>query len=186
MKLFKIEHSQWAYRFDLYFYGTAPCVLSVLLITCGPTNLRAELLSLTALGFVSWSLMEYVLHRFVLHGLAPFSRWHDEHHQRPTALICLPTAYSFGLIYLLVFLPSLGALGFWPAVALALGVLTGYAAYTLVHHATHHSKSLGHWFRRRKCHHALHHAMYKKLGAAGGYFGVTSNLWDRIFRTLVD
>ncbi|MDX5446368.1 MAG: hypothetical protein LPJ87_09975, partial [Zoogloeaceae bacterium] len=28
-------------------------------------------------GLVSWTLLEYLLHRFVLHGRGPFQRWHE-------------------------------------------------------------------------------------------------------------
>jgi cyclopropane-fatty-acyl-phospholipid synthase len=183
MKLFTIEHSPWAYRLDLFFYATSPWVLAIWVMTYSPAPSRFVLLALAILGFLAWTLMEYVLHRFILHGLAPFSQWHEEHHQRPMALICMPTAVSLGLIYILAFLPTHWFFGFWPAVALSLGVLSGYAAYTLVHHATHHSRSSRQWLRRLKLHHATHHATHKKFGAAGIHFGVTNKVWDRVFRT---
>ena len=184
MKLFKIEHSQLAYRFDLVFYGVAPVLLAVLMCVYAPAAAKIKWIALAVLGFLSWSLMEYVLHRFILHGVAPFNRWHGEHHQRPMALICLPTAWSAGLIVLLVFGPSLWLWGYWPAATLTLGVLTGYSAYTLLHHATHHWHSQNAWFRMRRRDHAIHHAMYKRVGSPGGYFGVTSHVWDQVFRTL--
>jgi len=186
MKLFNMEHSHWAYRFDLLFYGFSPWVIAYFVAAYSPIGSGTVLLVLTCLGIVMWSLLEYVLHRFILHGVAPFSRWHAEHHQRPMAWIFLPTAFSLGLIFLLVFLPNFWRQSFWPSAALTLGVLTGYAAYTLLHHATHHSKSQNQWFRARQRNHAIHHAMSKKPGARVGNFGVTSNLWDRIFRTRFD
>ena len=184
MKLFKIEHSPLAYRFDLFFYGLAPVLLALLIFFYGPASGKGQWLTLAIFGFISWSLMEYALHRFILHGMAPFSRWHGEHHQRPMALICLPTAWSAGLIVMLVFLPCLWLWGLWSAAALTLGVLTGYSVYTFLHHATHHWHSQNAWFRMRRRDHALHHAMSRRTGMPGGYFGVTSHLWDQIFRTL--
>lgn len=184
MKIFKIEHGQLAYRLDLILHATSPVLLALAILIHAPLNHRKELLVFVVLGVISWSLIEYLLHRFILHGVAPFKRWHDEHHQRPMALICLPTAFSIGLIFTLVFLPGAWLLGAWHAGGLTLGVLMGYAAYSFVHHATHHSQSQNVWFRKRRRHHALHHAMHKKNDRAIGHFGVTSNFWDRIFRTL--
>ena len=48
-------------------------------------------------GAATWTFLEYVLHRFVLHGVAPFSDWHRQHHLRPLALICSPTVLSAAL-----------------------------------------------------------------------------------------
>jgi hypothetical protein len=48
-----------------------------------------------AVGAMFWSLAEYVLHRFVLHQIAPFAAMHDAHHRAPPALIGTPT-WLFG------------------------------------------------------------------------------------------
>ena len=185
MKPFPIEHSPIVYRLDLVFYAAAPWLLGGWMWACAPRNSALLMLSWAVLGVMAWSLIEYLLHRFVLHGLAPFSHWHEQHHQRPRALICLPTACSASLLLALILGPSVQWLSLASALALTWGVLVGYAAYTWVHHATHHAHLQSPWFRRLKIHHALHHALYQKWGRAGGYFGVTSSLWDRIFRTLV-
>ena len=43
------------------------------------------------LGFISWGLLEYVLHRSVLHGRPSMARRnHARHHADPTALISAP------------------------------------------------------------------------------------------------
>ena len=128
-------------------------------------------------GLAGWTVIEYLLHRFVLHGLQPFSRWHAEHHSRPTALICSPTSLSASLITVLVFLPALALAGLWPACALTFGVLTGYLAYAVTHHATHHWRSEAAWLLRRKRWHALHH----RASRPPGHYGVTSGFWDHVF-----
>jgi cyclopropane-fatty-acyl-phospholipid synthase len=46
--------------------------LVVLLIRVGPGGQGAALA-----GLLGWSLIEYGVHRFVLHGLAPFRRWYE-------------------------------------------------------------------------------------------------------------
>jgi sterol desaturase/sphingolipid hydroxylase (fatty acid hydroxylase superfamily) len=113
----------------------------------------------------------------VLHGLQPFARWHAEHHLRPAALICAPTVLSASLILLLVFLPALVIGGAWPACALSFGLLTGYLAYAITHHATHHWRTDNRWLLRRKRWHARHHSASRN----GGHDGVTSGFWDRVF-----
>src|ERR1035441_8414894 len=179
MGLFTIEHGEAAYRADFALYGIAVAALAVFLPVAGPPGLQLQLLALALLGLASWTAIEYAIHRFVLHGLAPFKRWHEEHHQRPTALIGAPTILSASLIFGLVFLPALALGGPWRACALTLGVLTGYLLYAITHHAAHHWHAESAWLKRRKRWHALHH---HNAGQLGGY-GVTSAFWDHVFGT---
>ena len=176
MGLFTLEHSKGAYRADFALYGTAVVVLAAFLLLDGPRAQRLQIVSFALLGLASWSAIEYALHRFVLHGMQPFQGWHAEHHQRPTALICTPTILSATLIATLVFLPALALGGLWRACALTLGVVTGYLAYSITHHATHHWRADTAWLRQRKRWHALHHHAREP-----GCFGVTSAFWDHVF-----
>src|SRR5512147_873379 len=131
MRFLSFEHGRAAYRADFLLYGLAVATLSVLLLAAGPRGQVLTLwLSLVA-GVLGWSLVEYALHRFVLHGLAPFRRWHEQHHERPTALICTPTVLSGSLIVLFVFLPAALLADRWRASALTLGLLIGYLAYAV-------------------------------------------------------
>ena len=177
MGLFTIEHGEAAYRADFALYGIAVAALAVFLPVSGPPGLQFELLALALLGLAGWTAIEYAVHRFVLHGMAPFKRWHEEHHQRPTALIGAPTILSASLIFGLVFLPALALAGPWRASALLLGVLTGYLLYAITHHATHHWAAESAWLKRRKRWHALHHHDAGRLGR----YGVTSAFWDHVF-----
>lgn len=178
MSLVSMEHSSAAYRADFALYAAAVVVLGAILVIGGPRELRPDILALALAGLASWTLLEYVLHRFVLHGVQPFRRWHEEHHRRPRALICAPTIVSASLIATLVFLPALLLGGPWRACALTFGLSTAYLAYAVTHHGIHHWRAAGPWLRRRKRAHALHHG----LGQSGCY-GVTSGLWDRVFGT---
>jgi cyclopropane-fatty-acyl-phospholipid synthase len=179
MGLFTMEHGKVAYRADFALYGTAVVALAAIVVVAGPQELRLDSLALAVLGLVGWTVIEYLLHRFVLHQVAPFKRWHEEHHQRPAALICTPTILSASLIVVLVFLPGLALGGLWHACALTLGMLTGYLLYAITHHATHHWHAESAWLKRRKRWHALHH---HNAGQLGGY-GVTSAFWDHVFGT---
>lgn len=177
MGLFTLEHGKLAYRADFAAYGAAVLLLAAFLLADSPHAQRLAIAALVLLGLASWTLIEYVLHRFVLHGLPPFRGWHAQHHQRPMALICTPTLVSATLIFTLVFVPALALGNAWRAAALTLGVLTGYLAYTITHHATHHWRAEGAWLRRRKRWHALHHRPL----AHPGCYGVTSEVWDHVF-----
>ena len=94
MALISIEHSKAAYAADVAFYTAVVVAGGVVLLALGPPALRWSLSACTAAGLVGWTVIEYGLHRFVLHGLAPFSHWHLRHHRRPSALICARTLLS--------------------------------------------------------------------------------------------
>ena len=181
MALISLEHSRAAYSADFAMYGGAVALLGSFLVWDGPRVLWPEMSALALAGLLGWTLIEYVLHRFVLHGLQPFKSWHAEHHLRPTALICAPTVLSGVLIFTLVFLPALLLGSLWRACALTLGVLTGYLAYAVTHHATHHWRGENAWLKQRKHWHARHHHAAEKPAC----FGVTNTFWDRVFSTRV-
>ena len=177
MGIFSLEHSKAAYTADFVLYGGSVLVLSAFLAADGPREQWPAIAAITLAGLLSWTFIEYMLHRFVLHGLQPFKGWHEEHHQRPTALICAPTILSAVLIFTLVFLPALLLGNLWRACALTLGVLTGYLSYAITHHATHHWRGDSAWLKRRKHWHALHHHHTEQ----SGQYGVTSAVWDHAF-----
>ena len=178
MPLLSIEHSSAAYRTDFALYGGAVLGLGGWLALSAPAGMGVEITAGAGAGLLAWSALEYALHRFVLHGLQPFKRWHLEHHRRPAALICAPTVLSASLIGLLVWLPAMAFLGEWLGSALTLGVLIGYLGYAITHHALHHWKLDLAWLQRLKYWHARHHHLLQPC-----CFGVTSGFWDRVFRT---
>lgn len=178
MTLFKLEQHPAVYFADFVLYPIAIAAgLGALLLRAnGPIWVLA---SVAILGFLGWSLVEYILHRFVLHGVQPFKRWHAEHHQRPFALIGTSTVVSMALFVLLVFWPLALLSNRWIALAATLGITSGYLLYLVVHHATHHWKARsGSWMHDRKRDHALHHRP-----GAHGWYGVTTTFWDRVFHT---
>jgi len=176
MKVFSLEQSKVNNIVDFTFYWLCVVFLAVyLLVNASPKQL-VESLFLTLVGLISWTAIEYLLHRFVLHGLQPFKSWHREHHRRPSALICLPTLLSAALLLILVFFPALFLFGLLHACALTLGVLIGYLAYTIVHHGIHHWHMDSPWLRKRKRLHGLHHRVDQH-----SYYGVTTSFWDNFF-----
>jgi cyclopropane-fatty-acyl-phospholipid synthase len=176
MSLLTLEHGKLAYRADFLIYTVAVPALAAFLLWTAPSSYWWSALAWALAGLLSWTLIEYALHRFVLHGLQPFRGWHEAHHQRPTALICAPTIFSATLIAVLVFLPAWAIGDLACACSLTLGLLVGYLAYATTHHATHHWRATHSWLKARKRWHALHHH-----GREPACYGVTSSFWDHVF-----
>jgi sterol desaturase/sphingolipid hydroxylase (fatty acid hydroxylase superfamily) len=178
MGLLTLEHGKLAYRADFLLYACALPALAAFLLWTAP---RADWLSASlwsVMGLVGWTLIEYTLHRFVLHGVHPFRGWHEAHHDRPRALICAPTIFSATLIAVLVFLPVWAIGGLACACSVTLGLLVGYLAYATTHHGTHHWRANNSWFKARKRWHASHHHAHDLA-----CYGVTNSFWDHVFGT---
>lgn len=191
MSLFSLEHSSTAYWADFALYALLCLGMAATLLGVGPAGYGIALLLWVMGGVAVWSLLEYLLHRYVLHGVAPFSRWHAEHHLRPRSLIASPIALSLSLFLTMGTLPAWWLLGIWPALALTLGLMASYLAYGLTHHATHRGAPawIRHnaWLSQRRICHAMHHAAHN-IEARGEvckpcHFGVSSSIWDVVFGT---
>jgi sterol desaturase/sphingolipid hydroxylase (fatty acid hydroxylase superfamily) len=142
-------------------------------------------------GLFLWTLAEYTGHRFVFHH-KPTSLgqerimflFHGIHHAQPqvkTRLV-LPLPLSiplvtifYGLFYLVlaIFLrvPQ------WVAPLMS-GFIIGYLTYDLTHYATHHFPMRSGYAKYVKRYHMQHH--YKDPNTR---FGVSSPIWDWVFRT---
>lgn len=178
-QLFALKHSKAAYLADfVLLYASIAGLAGFLFVTVTRESL-GEFAAFALMGLGGWTLVEYVLHRFVLHGLEPFQRWHALHHQRQSDLIYAPTILTVSVITGLVLLPAwmLGDLS--RACELMLGLLIGYLAYSITHHAVHHWSGDSTWLRRRKRWHSLHH----RPSQPPGRYGVTTAFWDHVFRS---
>ena len=183
MKSLTLEHSKSAYRLDMGVLAGTSVAVVALLIVASPRARLVQIIAFAALGLAGWTIIEYGLHRFVLHGLRPFSTWHAQHHRRPTARIYSPAALSISLILALAFCPAWPLWGPWPAVALTFGLLAGDLSYAITHHVLHNCRAESNWTRRRKRWHALHHRQRRNPSLRPGYYGVTSAFWDHAFGT---
>lgn len=140
-----------------------------------------------ALGWIAFSLLEYVLHRFVFHRTFPDTRqgrieWiliHGYHHtypQDPDRLVLppvesVPLAVIIAGLYVAIFGQGLGLAAF-------AGTALGYVAYDEIHYLLHHYRprtAVGMWLRR---YHLLHHHAPELAR-----FGVSTPLWDFVFGT---
>lgn len=179
MAFFSLEHSKAAYLTDFVLYGVAVTCLLIFLSLLTPYARLPEVAVFVLAGLFASTGIEYFLHRFILHGLQPFKRWHEVHHARPAALIGTPTILSTTLIIFLVFTPAFLLGDLLRASALTLGLTGGYLFYTITHHAAHHWPARHSWLRKRKIWHARHH----HADGNSVCFGVSTSFWDVVFRS---
>jgi 4-hydroxysphinganine ceramide fatty acyl 2-hydroxylase len=137
-------------------------------------------------GALIWSLLEYVIHRYVFH-YEPTSRVgkqlhfivHGVHHDYPNDAkrLVMPPAVSIPLavVFWALFFVTLGR--FAPAVSAGFGF--GYVCYDSIHYAIHHfpmKRGVGLWLKQ---YHLRHHFHDDHAG-----YGVSSPLWDYVFDTI--
>ena len=137
----------------------------------------ATLLLTFAAGVVLWTPLEYVLHRYVFHRLAP----HFQHHDSPTELRFIFAPLSFSAVLAVILFGLFGvAAGSWQRGALIeAGVVSGYLCYEALHVWIHSPRAGGAILTALRRHHYYHH-----FADDTKCYGVVTPFWDRIFRTL--
>ncbi|RBL89819.1 sterol desaturase family protein [Chitinophaga flava] len=134
----------------------------------------------------SWTLFEYIIHRFIFHLISDSPAvkrvvytLHGNHHEYPRdkQRLFMPPVPSvliatvvFTVFY--IFLKN-NAFMFFP------GFVSGYLLYGSMHYAIHAWAPPFKWMKPLWRNHHLHHYKNDELG-----FGVSSTLWDRVFRTM--
>jgi sterol desaturase/sphingolipid hydroxylase (fatty acid hydroxylase superfamily) len=142
---------------------------------------RAEWLCAGIAGFVIWTLLEYILHRSVLHQKTYFAPMHGQHHGSPLAYIGTPPWVSVFVLTGCFLVPVWWLLRFNIADGLTVGVMIGYWWYGVVHHVIHHhARKPSRYFNDLRAWHMRHHYSPKQ-----GNFGVTTPLWDHVFGTAI-
>ncbi|MCB9170135.1 MAG: sterol desaturase family protein [Flavobacteriales bacterium] len=137
-------------------------------------------------GMLFFTLVEYVVHRYVYHmetgsprGTHLIYLFHGFHHDHPKdkRRLALPPVMTIVLAVLCLgmFRLLMGPQGF----AFGGGFQAGYASYLFVHYAVHILRPPKNPFNVLWRHHNLHHFADNERG-----FGVSSPLWDHIFGTL--
>jgi sterol desaturase/sphingolipid hydroxylase (fatty acid hydroxylase superfamily) len=136
------------------------------------------LVGAAALGFLSWSFVEYLVHGILAHRYRTFvTPLHGTHHKDPRAVFTSPVAWVPGA--LAVFGAAALVAGPGIAAAFTAGMLTGFARYEYVHWRFHFRRPRSARERLLRSHHLAHH-----FRDARNYHGVTTRVWDRIFHTL--
>ena len=129
-------------------------------------------------GLAAWTLVEYLLHRFFMHGVEPFTAWHLQHHDKPLAPLRVPLVFSLGLVLALLGLPLLVLGPDSLAAPFSAGLLLGDIMQESVHQRLHGHELSGHWLPYLREHHAWHHFKDESLA-----FGTLTDFWDRCFGT---
>jgi len=146
----------------------------------------AATVGLFILGFLSFTFVEYIVHRYVYH-ISTGTEWrkkfqykaHGVHHEFPKDKdrLAMPPLLSITVatILLLFFRLVMGDLAF----AFLPGFLVGYAYYLSVHYVVHIYQPPKNFLRVLWINHSIHH--YKDGDTV---FGVSSPLWDYVFGTM--
>jgi len=138
------------------------------------------------LGLFVWTFVEYIMHRFLFHYM-PDKPWalrlhfifHGVHHDYPSDAkrlvlppsVSIPLATAFYFLFNAI-LPANYVFGFFPVFILC------YLFYDISHYTIHHFNFKGNIWKKIKQHHMLHHYQDPDKG-----YGVSSPLWDKIFRS---
>ena len=140
-------------------------------------------------GIFTWTLAEYVLHRFVFHfpAKSKLGKWlvflfHGNHHHDPkdkTRLVMPPAGGVpiMALLYLFfeLFIPQPWLQPFFAF------FIVGYLIYDYIHYATHHFPMRNPVAKYLKHYHLKHH-----FSGESGRYGVSSPLWDLVFGSRPD
>lgn len=134
------------------------------------------------LGAIGWTLLEYVLHRFVFHAPStrgPGAKEHRRHHAQvdyfaPSWQKALAACVAIAILLPLLSLPMGAPVG----VAGTFGFVLMYVLYEVLHRRAHTHAPRGWYGRWRRKNHFAHHFSDPRLAQ-----GVTTPIWDTIFGT---
>lgn len=155
----------------------ALCLLSPITISSA--------LGLASLGFLLWTLLEYLFHRYLLH-LLPRGRLrrlmagrHTLHHKSPIGHPGIVLLWVSALQGGLFFAALCAATGLDVATGIMSGLVAGYLGYEYLHLRAHTVESpRSRWSRMLRAHHIVHHERSARTN-----YAITLPLWDLIFGT---
>jgi dihydroceramide fatty acyl 2-hydroxylase len=164
-----------------------PVIVALIVLGANRGQGALEIVLLFAAGLLIWTLSEYWLHRKFFHwdpdhpiGHRMHFIIHGVHHDHPNdrLRLVMPPAASiplaalfFGIFWLVFGLPT--------AFPLFAGFLAGYLAYDYTHYYLHHFVPKSQLGKKLREQHMRHHFQDHRYG-----FGVSSPIWDVVFRTL--
>ncbi len=137
-------------------------------------------------GFIVWTFTEYLLHRYMFHFVAESKvgkrfifLLHGIHHDDPDdqrrllmppvpAILLASSLYLFFSIFL----------GFTLTNPFFAGFMVGYLCYDYIHFLTHFARFRSGVLKTLQQNHMNHH-----FRSDGVMFGVSSPLWDYVFKT---
>lgn len=159
----------------------------------GPDH-RTVVVAAGAAGVCAWTVIEYLAHRYILHGRFPdgpglrrlahrhLDHLHVEHHSRPWDGNHISGTLRDTLVpwlFLAVLSFAAGPVHTWPLFVAA--IILSYVAEEWVHHSVHYCRFNSAYFRYIRRHHLFHHS---PRGSEVAY-GLTSGLWDAVLGTRI-
>lgn len=138
-------------------------------------------------GVLTWTFLEYILHRWLLHyvpkttlGKTMLRRLHLDHHEDPKdeSIVCVPFVMVVPLWGLLFLALLLFGGGYEASFLFVCGVALMMVIYDITHFSTHYMKATNKFLKMLKKNHMYHH--FKDHDKR---YGVTSPIWDFVFRT---
>jgi len=166
------------------WYGTILAILATINFFTDGIGILPYVLTVLG-GTLFWTLFEYLMHRYVFH----LPNWneaakrfqyiaHGIHHDYPRdkERLFMPPLAGLGLVVALYLIFILLLQNY--TLAFVSGMIVGYLSYSYVHF-TIHTETPPKFLKKVQVHHALHHYKYPNKA-----FGVSSPLWDYIFRTM--
>jgi 4-hydroxysphinganine ceramide fatty acyl 2-hydroxylase len=178
-----LTRTNFAVPVTLYYALSVACILYAAFYT----SLELwRLVYFFPLGVFVFTLVEYLIHRFLFHFNATSEKQqkikyniHGVHHEYPKDKdrLAMPPVLSIVLaaFFFVVFLPVFGS-NIWLFFP---GFLSGYSTYLFIHYAVHRYRQPRNFLSVLWKHHSLHH--YRSEETA---FGVTFPLWDYVFGTV--
>jgi sterol desaturase/sphingolipid hydroxylase (fatty acid hydroxylase superfamily) len=153
-----------------------------------PIMTTVGVIGAVCLGLFVWTLLEYVLHRFVHAGEEQsaigkvITGLHMGHHRSPTHEAKVTTPVFGSLPVAAVCLAALRLAGAtWQAsMAVMAGIVAGYLLYEVIHFRIHCGSTHGRVIAYLRALHLVHHHQDRSR-----CFGVTSPLWDWVFGTRI-
>jgi len=143
-------------------------------------NIWALAILLFLAGWITWTFIEYIVHRFWMHDtplemVKPVADYHMVHHRQPTEMDIKSShrLLVWALVVVFMWISFLYSLYFMPVT----GFVFGFTCYTAMHWVLHQSWSVK-LFPRLHRFHLYHHCKYPN-----SCYGVTVNWWDLIFKT---
>ena len=138
-------------------------------------------------GFLFWTLVEYLIHRFMEHpknGTYIFQVWrlHKDHHRDPTIykIANHTLSESFQIIPAITLFCSILLWNLYLIPSIYFGVTLGFLLYEWVHYSSHFVKKPHPLVRTMVNIHLDHHRMNIKAN-----YGISTDLWDWVFGTKV-
>ena len=189
VRMFKSDFMEFFSRvhFTVPLYVYVPVILVFMYLSIFTYKISAiNIFGLFIGGLATWTLTEYLLHRFIFHfpAKSEFGKrihfiFHGVHHDYPSdsKRLVMPPSVSLPLAILFFFIFRI-TLGEFMMLPFFSGFILGYLFYDITHYAIHHFNMHSKFWLAIKNHHMLHHYHDEFKG-----YGVSTPFWDVIFRT---